>query len=344
MSILYYNPYLVSKILIEDRQLLENTPFISGHRKTFEDYQKFGMNGSNAVYYDRTGNFPHFLNMKVGAHPMPTSNPLFNKSFYEISVERAKELLALDKQINVMWSGGIDSTYVLFLLHQLANDKDQIKVLGTYNSIIESGDLFDTRIKDTFRHDIKISSRNDLNYEGEGIFVSGMCGNQLFGPTDDMFAAVNKGMFHHTLGTAETIYESYEDNVHPDLLEFLDPLIKTCPKKLETIADLRWYCIFNLDWYTAIYEHKTMMPAETASRIYGFFDSFDFQSWAINTKEPFTKIKGNPNTHRWQMRQVMQEEFGLEHYAINKSKKISTFSIHNQEWMFLLDNYQNVYL
>jgi hypothetical protein len=344
MSILYYNPYLVSKILTEDRKVLENTPFVRGDRKTFEDYQKFGMNGSNAMYYDRTGNLPHFLDMKVGEHPMPEADSNFNKSFYEISIERAKELLALNQQINVMWSGGIDSTYVLFLLHQLANDKDQIKVLGTYNSIIESGDLFDTRIKNDLNFDIKVSSRNDLNYNSEGIFVSGMGGNQLFGPTDDMFAGVGKGMFHHTLGTPETVYESYEKNINPELLEFLDPLIRTCPKKIETIADLRWYCIFNLDWYTAVYEHKTMMPRETASKIHGFFNSFDFQSWAINTKEPFTKVQGDANTHRWQMRQIMSDEFGLDHYALNKTKKISSFSIHNPDWLFLLEDYKNVYL
>jgi hypothetical protein len=343
MSILYYNPHIISKILLENRSLLENTPYVTGTRETFEQYEKFGLNKFNAVY-DRTGHLPHFLDIKVGAHPIPPHIPNYNQSFYDISVARAKELLALGKPINVMWSGGIDSTYILFMLHHLANDKDQIKVVGTYNSIVESGDLFDTKIKDTFKHNIRVSSRNDLSFNEEGIFVSGMCGNQLFGPTDDMFANGGTAMFHHTLGTPETIYESCEGNVRPELLEFLDPVIKNSPKKIETIADLRWYCIFNLDWYTAIYEHKIMLPPELAGNVHGFFDSYDFQSWAVNTKEPFTKIRGNANTHRWQMREVLSDVFGLEHYAHNKPKKISTFCVHNPNWIFLLDGYQNVYL
>jgi hypothetical protein len=343
MSILYYNPHAVSKILNNDRQVLENTPFIVGRRETFEQYEKFGLNKYNAVY-DRTGNLPHFLDMKHGEHPIPLYDADYNRSFYDISVERAKQLLSLDQPINVLWSGGIDSTYILFMLHELANDKDQIRVLGTYNSVIESGDVFDTKIKNTFRHNIRVSSRNDNSFVGEGIFVSGMCGNQLFGPTDDMFATGGTAMFHHTLGTPETIYEPYQGNVREDLLEFLHPIISTSSKKIETIADLRWYCIFNLDWYTAIYEHKIMQPPEIMSRIHGFFDHVDFQTWAVNTKEPFTKIRGNSNTHRWQMRQVLSESFGLNHYAENKPKKISTFCVHNPEWIFLLDNYQNIYL
>jgi hypothetical protein len=342
MSILYYNPHLVSKILKENRSVLENTPFIVGNRSTFDSYEKFGLNSHNAVY-DRTGHLPHFLDMAVGKHPMPVSLQNYNESFYSISVARAKELLSTGQPINVMWSGGIDSTYILFLLHDLAEDKDQVRVLGTYNSIIESGDLFDTKIKNNFNHTIKVASDNSTSFSEDGIFVSGMCGNQLFGPTDDMFATGGTAMFHHTLGTPETIYEPYEKHIDTELLEFFTPMIKGSPRKIETVADLRWYCIFNLDWYTAIYEHKIMLQPEISSRIHGFFDSYDFQSWAVNTKEPFTKITGDSTTHRWQMRDILSD-MGLDHYAKNKTKKISTFSIHKPEWIFLLDTYQNVYL
>jgi hypothetical protein len=342
MSILYYNPHLVSKILKENRGLLENTPFVVGQRETFEQYEKFGLNSHNAVY-DRTGRLPHFLDMAVGKHPMPNAEENHNESFYDVSVKRVKELLATGEPINVMWSGGLDSTYMLFLLHDLANDKNQIRVLGTYNSIIESGDLFDSKIKNNFKYNIKVASRNDFNFKEDGIFVSGMCGNQLFGPTDDMFATGDTAMFHHTLGTPDTIYEPYEKHIDPELLEFFRPMIESSPRKIETVADLRWYCIFNLDWYTAIYEHKIMLQPEVVSKIHGFFDSRCFQRWAINTKDPFTKVQGDSTTHRWQMRDILSN-LGLEHYARNKTKKISTFSIHEPSWIFLLDNYQNIHL
>lgn len=306
--------------------------------QVFKDYDKFGLNNYNSVF-DRTNVLPHYLKIAKDIHPIPTA--LCNKSFYEVSEDRAKKLLSLDVPINVMWSGGLDSTYILFILKYFANDPDQVRVYGTYNSIIESGDLFERRIKNEFKYNIKVSQDNFSNYEHDGIYVSGMCGNQLFGPTDDMFATGSTAMFHHTLGTPKTIYEPYT-TINPEILEFLDPIIKSSPKKIETIADLRWLCIFNLDWYTAIYEHKILLPKSKYEKIHGFFDYDEFQSWAINTKEPFTKIPGNPNTHRWQMRQVLSEMFGEKHYAENKSKRISNFSVFNSFWLLLLENGDNI--
>ena len=95
-------------------------------------------------------------------------------------------------------------------------------------------------------------------------------------------------------------------------------------------------------WYTAVYEHKILLGEERANKIYGFFNSDDFQRWAITTKEPFTKVKGNANTHRWQMREVLSEMFGETHYALNKSKKISNFGITNPDWILLLENYHTI--
>ena len=339
-EILYYNNHVVCDLIRKKSKMVEQ--FISEDytNDLFNSYEMYGLNKHNVVY-DRTDSIHHYLRMAKGLHPMPNKVENYNKSFFEITEKKCKELLSLNKPIYVMWSGGIDSTYILFALRHFANDKDQVRVYGTYNSIIESGDLFDRRIKDNFIHHIGVTRQNHLNYELDGIYVSGMCGNQLFGPTDDMFATGGKAMFHHTLGTPETIYDGL-DTIDGGLLEFLDPIIRNSPKPIETIADLRWYCIFNLDWYTAIYEFKTLVSNQKFDRIYGFFDSYEFQEWAINTKEPFTKIKGNSNTHRWQMRQVLDELFDEPHYAWNKSKKISTFILHEPKWLFLLKGNHNV--
>ena len=343
MMILYYNVHAISNYVknFRESQVLLSDRFSD---RLLDNYDYFNLNTHNMVY-DRTGILPHFLNITPDLHPMPGNEPGYNKDFFSITEDRAKELLSLGKPINVMWSGGIDSTYILFVLKYFANDPDQIRVYGTYNSIIESGDLFDRRIKTEFKHHIKVTASNEFNcQELDGIYVSGMCGNQLFGPTDNFFANGDTAMFHHTLGTPETIYESYKQHIDPALLEFLQPVIDASPRKIETVADLRWYCIFNLDWYTAQYEHKVGLPEKVAKNIYGFFDSIDFQKWAINTKEPFTKIKGDPNTHRWQMRQVLSELFDEPHYATNKDKKISNFAGVKRNWICLLNNYRNVYL
>lgn len=340
-EILYYNTHLVPDLIKSEHRGI--FPFLSDSYKPelLLSYDKFGLNKHNMIY-DRSGNLPHYLNIVKDAHPIPKNQDNFNKHFLEICIARAKEILAHNKPVYVMWSGGIDSTFILLLLQHYANDKDQVRIYGTYNSIIESGDLFDRRLKNDFIYRIDVPSDNQFSYNIEDcFFVSGMCGNQLFGPTDDYFSTSDNALFHHTLGTPETIYEDYRTNVDSELLEFLDPVIKNSPRKIETVNDLRWYCIFNLDWYTALYEHRTLVPKERAERILPFFDTLDFQLWAINTKEPFTKIKGDPNTHRWQMREFLSE-VGEVDFAKNKPKRISNFNVNNSKWLFLLKDFHNI--
>lgn len=340
--ILYYNTHIVTrkfKVNPREYQRYLNRDHFSP--ELFNKYEQFGLNKHNMIY-DRTGTLPHYLQISP-IHTIPKLDPTFNKNFFEVAEQRAKDLIALDKPINVMWSGGLDSTFVLFMLRHYANDPDQVRVYGTYNSIIESGDMFDRRIKHEFKYKIKVAPSRELNYQdADGIFVSGMCGNQIFGPTDNMFG--KHYLFHHTLGTPETIYEDYKTNVDPELLEFFQPMIDASPRKIETVADLRWYCIFNLDWYTGLYEHRTHLNSTIARNVLGFFDSEEFQQWAITTKEPFTKVKGDPQTHRWQMREVLSELFDEKHYAKHKDKKISNFAVFDPYWLFILDDFSNIFV
>jgi hypothetical protein len=340
-KILYYNVHLVSHVIDADKTVLSKFLSPKYNDTLFYNYSKFGLNKHNAVF-DRSGYLPHFLNMDLTAHPMLKKVENYNLSFFEITELRCKQLLATGKPINVLWSGGIDSTYILLMLYYFANDKSQVRIEGTYNSILESGDMFDRKLKHMFRYNINVAAGTDFKYNDDALYVSGMGGNQLFGPTDNMFATGGPAMFHHTLGTKETIYEPYEYNVDPELLEFFDPMIKNSPKPIETVADLRWYCIFNLDWYTALYEHKIVIEKCKAEKIMAFFDTEQFQEWAINTKEPFTKIKGNANTHRWQMREILSNLFGENHYAQNKSKSISSYGMVDPTWLFLLSNGENI--
>jgi hypothetical protein len=341
MKVLHYNVNSVSDLFRKGQEHLVH-PFLNDNsRDTFKLYDKYGLN-KNAVY-DRTGNIPHYLNMSDW-HSMPEYDCNFNKSFEEITNERAKQLVSYGKRIKVCWSGGIDSTYALFVLNQYAAP-GQVTAYGSYISVIESGDVFDKFIKNNIDYDIRVSPNQFSKKEDDdSIWVTGFQGNQLFGPTDDYFATSNKPfLFHHTLGTPDTIYESYLNHVDPGVLNFLQPAIDKSPRKIETVNDLRWYCIFNLDWYNGLYDMLSDMPTSRMNDIHHFFNTVDFQKWAITTKEPFTKIKGNPNTHRWQMRDRLAD-FGLVNYAKNKSKTVSTFSTIHSNWLFLLDDKHHIHI
>jgi hypothetical protein len=337
-KILNYNSFGVSKQIREGKADWMK-PYFS-HYSIFESYDKFGLN-LNPVY-DRSGAIPHYLNM-ADIHPMPAPDMNYNRSFYEVAKERAIELLQENSQINVCWSGGIDSTFVLCILSEVV-PADWITVYGTYASIIESGDIFDKFIKNKFKTRINIFPSQEVKTKVEyGIWVTGFQGNQLFGPTDNFFSSNREvAFFHHTLGTKETIYEDYRKHIDPELLEFLQPAIDRSPRKIETVADLRWYCIFNFDWYNGKYAMMNEMNIPKILSVRHFFDTEEFQKWAINTSEPWTKVRGNPNTHRWQMRELIAD-YGMVEYAKNKSKAVSCFTSEPIDWCFLLEDYTNVY-
>lgn len=330
-QLLSYNAQLV-------RQLYNN----AHTRHHFKDYLGTGdfftherVFGSqiNAVI-DRTGAIPHFLNIKI-TEPIPTE--LITASFEDIVRARAKELVAQNKTIKVMWSGGLDSTFTLFVLREYAQ-KGQLSVFGTWGSILESGNLFDLQIKGHFPHELGVFGK-DLNLDTDSLVVSGMLGNQVFGP-----ANIINDAFRCNYGTMDMIDQPYERSIDPFICEFLDPSIKASPKKIETLGDFRWWMMFNYSWQSMKWEYNAYLPATQFGKIVGFFDDIRFQQWALSTKDPWQLDPTNHLTHRWQMRKIIDQCIGPNDYTKTKDKSVSVLYTKNKSWFALLDNYTNIHL
>lgn len=341
-QVLFYNVGYISQVIQKNPTSIQE--YLSpDYLNLFNFYDKHKMNLN--VVYDRTGNVPHYLNIKPNLLQIPSIGN-FNKSFRQCVEERVKELLALNTKINVVWSGGIDSTLVLFAFLHYCDDPSRITVYGTYSSILESGTLFDKVIlKSGVNHKIKVSSRRDFDdCPSDEIFVTGFFGNQLFGPTDNF--SVNKDVktnisfFHHQFNGDPL--DDYTKYINQELHEFLLPCIKASPKPIETLRDLRWWFIFNLDWYTA--EFATRISTNQQNNQYHFFNTDDFQRYVITTKEPFTKEVGNPLTHRWVMRELIEEWSGDSYYAWNKPKGVSNLGNPDPTWLLLLEDFSVYYL
>ena len=343
-QLLYYNIGLIRSLdLINNKQEPIEEFLSPNHKELYAFYEKHKMN-MNPVY-DRTGNTPHFLNIKPGLLQIPKIDAPFNKSFRECVESRCKELVEMEKPITVVWSGGIDSTLALFALLRYVDDPKQITVYGTYSSILESGSLFDSKIKNSgVNYKFKVSSTRDFD-DGDpnSIFVTGYYGNQLFGPVDDFITGKIKtpiSFFHHQFNNDDPLID-YTKCIDDELHEFLLPSIKASPKKIETLRDLRWWLIFNFDWYTA--EYSSRISTKQQNNQYHFYNTDDFQRYVITTKEPFTKDVGKPLTHRWVMRELIEEYSGDSYYAWNKPKGVSSLGNPLASWLFLLEDYSVYY-
>jgi hypothetical protein len=77
---------------------------------------------------------------------------------------------------------------------------------------------------------------------------------------------------------------------------------------------------------------------------YHFFGTDDFQRYVLTTKDPFTKETGNALTHRWVMRELIEEYSGDSYYAWNKPKGVSNLGNPVPTWLLLLEDYSLFYL
>jgi hypothetical protein len=303
---------------------------------------------------DRTQSIPHFLDIDYTYSPIPKKTN-FNLDFNTIVRQRCLELLSTGNQINVAWSGGIDSTFVLLSLYHYANDPEQIKVYATYNSIIESGDLFDRFIKDRIRYSIKVNTPAFDNFAGDDcIYVTGSMSNQLFTPglsynknrdilldfKDSSFVGIHD---KHNEFLAKNANTCYKQLLTDDCLEFLEPSILNSPKQINTLQDLRWYTIFNYTWNNVLTNNLIGLEPNTIKRVHAFFNTENFQLWSIyNTDKP-TKT-GDYSDDRWQLRESITEYTSDSYYSTNKKKFTSVLSQKPHNWLYLLNDYSNVYI
>jgi hypothetical protein len=290
---------------------------------------------------DRTQSIPHFLDIDYSYAPIPV-NPNFNLDFNTIVKNRCLQLLSMGKQINVAWSGGIDSTFVLFCLHQYANDPEQVKVYCTYNSIIESGNLFDRFIKNKINYSIKVNTSVANNFiDHDCIYVTGALSNQLF--TQSLLHSKRDDIleFKDNCNVYSTLDSCYKDVLTDSCLEFLHPVILKSVRPINTIQDLRWFMNFNFSWYNVLTHIFIGLDKSTINRIHAFFNTDDFQLWAIHNNDIATKT-GDYTDDRWQLREAISNYTGDTYYSKNKNKFTSVMSPIPHNWLYLLNDQTSV--
>jgi hypothetical protein len=303
---------------------------------------------------DRTQSIPHVLDIDYTYSPIPKKTN-FSLDFNTIVKQRCLELLSTGNQINVAWSGGIDSTFVLLSLYHYANDPKQVKVYATYNSIIESGDLFDKFIKNRMLYSIRVNTTAFNNFnERDCIYVTGAMSNQLFTPglsynksrdilldfKDSNFTGVHDEYNEFLAKNANTCYKQL---LTDECLEFLTPSILNSPKPINTLQDLRWYTIFNYTWYNVLTNNLIGLEPDIIKTVYAFFNTEDFQLWSIYNNDVSTKT-GDYSDDRWQLREAISEYTGNSYYSSNKKKFTSVLSPKPHNWLYLLNDYSNVYI
>jgi hypothetical protein len=285
-------------------------------------------------FVDRTGSVPSIVKTYFPLdQQIPTGTPRYS-SYLDNCLLRAQELLDTGKQINLMWSGGLDSTVALFSLLRQAKHLDQVNILCTFESILESGSMFDKIIKHTgvrVKFDqTRLEYTLPFSYDHEDttqLYVSGQCGDQLFGPARAL-----------TPVQAQS-HDRYQQWYTEDFLSIIEPSIKFSERPIKTVRDLAWWTFFNHTWTTVLYEKCVGLPPSAGQRMHAFYATPEFQRWAVHTPDYYE----NRDQYRWSAKNALRQLIDYPYYIDYKQKGESVTWVDHPGWYMLDKNFITYY-
>jgi len=285
-------------------------------------------------FIDRTKSTPSFIKTHIDDNQLiPVGNPK-SLNILDICLDRADELLNTDRHINILWSGGIDSTLALFSLMRQARHIDQLSIVCTFESIVESGSMFDSVIKNSGIRIKFDQTRGNTNlpysYDIEDptqIYVTGQCADQLFGAP--------KFLKIPGISLTDPWYSGYDQS----LLDLIEPSLKFSHRPIETVNDLRWWSLFNYTWTTVLYDDCVSRPNGLATRINSFYATPDFQKWAMHTPTYYDITE----EYKGPMKQALSQLIDYPYYIKYKRKGMSYTWRKNKNWYLLDKNFKTYY-
>jgi hypothetical protein len=334
MIIKYYNRTAIFNCL----PLLRESGFIK--EQFTDDYIKLFEKANfhlmrNRSIADRTGANEFFIPF-TKERPIPKSKGDFNKSFKQICEERSIQLLNTGKRLNVFWSGGIDSTVVLFSLMNKTNDLSQIRVILTTDSILESGSMFDLLIKNKIEyilHKNKITRQrlfdeNKIDLTKE-LIITGCAADEL-----------NTTKRLHTIPAVDRKYDdmNYEDILSPlidkNVMDFFNKSIKSYPKKIKYYKDFLKFYHMAYSTSCGLYSWYPYVDPKFLNIMDSFYAIEDFEKWCIWSDESnYTEKIKIPQKN------LIYELSGDKLYCEKKGKGIGNpTKISDNNWFFLTED------
>jgi len=301
--------------------------------------------GGSAI--DRTGKLNKF---NVTYSPIPAVDASFNKTFGQICLETAESFWKSNSKINILWSGGIDSTAGALALLETKPENSVLSIICTEASIVEYPAFYNIH-KDLCR---VLTSEQFLSLDilhSTELVITGDVGDQLFG-----------GGYGTKVPNAQNVYFDKKDASWTSVFEFDDPFkvfqfepkqnpsltvpwtsaqldnfvniieehATACPFPVKTLFDMTWWLNFStkLNYVTSRIPVLIMEQCkQDVTRIdlntrQSFYLNDDFQRWALSNHD--IKVSTSLNTFKQPAKDFIFSLNGDADYATNKQKESST--------------------
>eukprot|EP01062_Namystynia_karyoxenos_P038598 TRINITY_DN28030_c0_g1_i1.p1 TRINITY_DN28030_c0_g1~~TRINITY_DN28030_c0_g1_i1.p1 ORF type:complete len:575 (+),score=173.03 TRINITY_DN28030_c0_g1_i1:72-1796(+) len=301
---------------------------------------------------DRTGTLNRGLPLKLRSlFPIPPRDPRMRDApLAPLMSARAAELLRLARErgleLRLLWSGGIDSTGTLAALLAELRKEDRgtpspLVVLLSQESVDEYPAFHaDTIVAERAAGRLRtvqldpaqpVSAQMDFSRH---IYVTGECGDQLFGSAL-MAAAFNPGHAHNAALLERGLGAPWREVVPQSLAkcglerdpaewcEWLAPQLEHSPVPVETVFDLLWWLNFSMKWQHVVLRclhHREGMQPSDIDSVHHFYASDHFQQWSMENhhrKLPDLRVW---STYKAPLKEFIFEFNGDADYRDNKLK------------------------
>ena len=265
---------------------------------------------------DRTGNMNGHHNYLYDRIP----NDGDWRSFENCCFDAARMIWNRKKPVYVSWSGGIDSTAALIILHWTKPLAGELHVHYTPESIREYPLLYEKLVKHISDPVPHIFDREF--HDSEKLIVSGNCGDALFGT--DVGVIADR---HWALGDPIENIEKWpidflckrrgREEDRADIIEAVYEFCSYSPIPVKTVFDMYWWINFNAKWMHVQRKIPIKYAQSDNWRTYeSFYNTQAFQWWAIQNQPSFHQ--GNKNAFKWQAKNMIYRYTQDADYRDNK--------------------------
>jgi hypothetical protein len=275
MNIVYYMPVFLKKhaLATEDEDLLRWCEI-------------FNLINSNSCFLDRTGTIVPPFSTQV-LYPLPElTTP---KSFEEVCLDRAAELLRKGKQIVLLYSGGLDSTTILVALDACVKagigSSQQVVVAATPESVAENRQAWFDLVLPNYE---VVHTSKTMRVLPDTLYVQGENSDQLFGPVQQ--TSLDTATIQFDSSQLDAFLQPISEKHRPFYHEAFTQLAKAAPIGLPTMKHFLWWMNFTCKWQavalrtltiTDLLKSNSCISKDQALMFDTFFNTEDFQQLAL---------------------------------------------------------------
>lgn len=295
---------------------------------------------SNANLCDRSGHVK--MPFKFGINPgfeLPEYDPNATMTYEDCCQRRAQEFVDMSKRlnvpINVLYSGGIDSTLILVSFLKLLSKeelRERVVVALNLDSINENARFYYNYIRPNFR--ITSSENIGTMLDGSCIMLGGEFNDQLFGSD-----AV--GIVFRATDTSDELHKPFSRKFITDFFIFrgvkplyahawytvIEDQIKAKAKcEVTTNFHFLWWVNFVYKWQPVYFRilatlHPTVRATLTEDFVktyyHHFFNPEYFQQWSMNNHQ--LKLQTDWSTYKGEAKRLIFE-YNKDKEYLNKAK------------------------